>query len=131
MRRLSREIALQALFHREFTAQMDFHEFVKLLDQSADRETLQYAQNIVNGVAEQRDELDSMIQAASRHWKIERMSVVDRCILRMACFEMHGLNLKPEIAIHEAVDIAKKFGSTDSGAFVNGILDQVCREMGK
>lgn len=122
---------MQALFHREFTAQMDFSEFVKLLDQTADQETLQYARKIVDGVAEERDNLDSMIQAASRHWKIERMSIVDRCILRMACFEMHSLNLKPEIAIHEAVDIAKKFGNTDSGAFVNGILDQVCREMRK
>lgn len=127
MRRKSRELALQILFQREFTQQIDFNEFVSMLDESIDRETQDYARTLVDGVQKNKDQIDSWIQAASRHWKMERMSVVDRTILRIACFEIKMENMKPKIAIDEAVEIAKKYGNTESGAFVNGILDQISK----
>ena len=127
MRRQSRELALQLLFQREFAPQVEFNEFVHLFEEKYDKETVAYAHELVDGVTEKKSELDEQIQAASRHWKIERMSVVDRTILRMACFEMKSLNLQPKIAIDEAVEIAKKYGNTESGAFVNGILDQISK----
>lgn len=127
MRRQSRELALQILFQREFAPQIDIEEFLQLYSDDADAETKNYAQKIAEGVTENKAQLDQEIQSASRHWKIERMSVVDRTILRMACFEIRNLNLQPKIAIDEAIEIAKKYGNTESGAFVNGILDQISK----
>jgi transcription antitermination protein NusB len=127
MRRQSRELALQLLFQREFAPQVNFEEFIHLFEEKYDKDTITYAHQLVDGVTEKKSAIDEDIQAASRHWKIERMSVVDRTILRMACFEMKNLNLEPKIAIDEAVEIAKKYGNTESGAFVNGILDQISK----
>ncbi len=125
MRRTSRELALQILFQREFTSQIDFDQFIAMLDEPVEKSIREYTQKLVAGVGENKDQIDQWIQAASRHWKMERMSVVDRTILRIACYEIKMLDLKGHIAIDEAVEIAKKYGNTDSGAFVNGILDQI------
>lgn len=125
MRRTSRELALQILFQREYTSQIDFDQFIAMLDEPVEKEVRDYTQKLVTGVSDNKESLDGWIQSASRHWKMERMSVVDRTILRIACYEIKILNLKPHIAIDEAVEIAKKYGNTDSGAFVNGILDQI------
>ena len=128
MRRTSRELALQILFQREFTSQIDFDQFIAMMDEPVAKDIRDYTLDLVNGVSENKEKIDSWIQAASRHWKMERMSVVDRTILRVACYEIRILNLKSHIAIDEAVEIAKKYGNTDSGAFVNGILDQISKE---
>lgn len=127
MRRKSRELALQLLFQREFAPQVSFDEFVHLFEETYDKDTVAYAHELVDGVTANKDSLDKDIQTASRHWKIERMSVVDRNILRVACFEMKNLDMEPKIAIDEAVELAKKYGNTESGAFVNGILDQISK----
>lgn len=85
---------------------------------------------IVHGVLDQHEKIDSAIEAVAEHWKLYRMARVDRSILRMGCFEL--LN-EPEtshrIIIDEAVELAKIYGSTDSGAFVNGILDKLARTL--
>ena len=128
MRRTSREFALQILFQREFTSQIDFDQFIAMMDEPVAKDIRDYTLDLVNGVSENKEKIDGWIQAASRHWKMERMSVVDRTILRVACYEIRILNLKSHIAIDEAVEIAKKYGNTDSGAFVNGILDQISKE---
>ena len=128
MRRTSRELALQVLFQREFTVQIDFDQFLAMMDEPVAKDIRDYTQKLVDGVTENKENLDKWIQSASRHWKMERMSIVDRTILRVACFEIRILNLKTHIAIDEAVEIAKKYGNTDSGAFVNGILDQISKE---
>jgi N utilization substance protein B len=77
-------------------------------------------------------ELDDLIQSASQSWKLERMATVDRNLMRLALFEMLFLDppTKPAIIINEAVEMAKMFGTQDSGAFVNGLLDQIRREKG-
>lgn len=130
MRRQSREIALQILFQTEFAPPLKPSDIAGLEPEGADSETLEYAEDLVSGVTEYKKEIDAKIQSASRHWKIERMAGVDRNILRLAVFEMKFASnpLKENIVIDEAVEIAKKFGTTDSGAFVNGVLDQISRE---
>lgn len=127
MRRNARELALQILFQTEFAPQISANEFMEVFEQSFDAETVSYAQQLISGVQEHRAAIDAKIQAASRHWKIERMASVDRNVLRIAVFEMKFASnpLKENIVIDEAVEIAKKFGTTDSGSFVNGVLDQV------
>ncbi|MBX3041290.1 MAG: transcription antitermination factor NusB [Bdellovibrionaceae bacterium] len=129
MRRQSREIALQILFQTEFAPQLRPTDIAHLYEESVDRETLDYASELIDGVTDHKADIDGKIQAASRHWKIERMAGVDRNILRVAIFEMKFSPnpLKENIVIDEAVEIAKKFGTTESGAFVNGVLDQVSK----
>lgn len=129
MRRLSREIALQVLFQIEYAPQISFDEMLALFEDKKDMAAIKYADEIIRGVQEQKMKIDDKIQEASRHWKIERMGGVDRNILRLSVYEMFYAQemIEPKIAINEAIEIAKIFGSQESASFVNGILDQVVR----
>lgn len=131
-KRHARELALQILFQTEFTTPVPYQDFLELFEDSTPKDVLDYADELIRGVKERRGEIDSILQASSQNWKVERMAIVDRNVLRLAVFEMKfgSSPLKPSIAINEAVDIAKKFGTTDSGSFVNGLLDQVRRQAG-
>ena len=127
MRRKSREIALQILFQSEFAPQISIPTFIEVYEDSVDNETLKYASFLIEGVKANQEKIDSSIQSAARNWKLDRMATVDRNLLRIAVFEMKfsGENLKPHMAINEAIEIAKKFSTEDSASFINGILDQV------
>lgn len=129
MRRQSREIALQILFQVEYAPQISFENLLALFDEKKDLGIIKYADQIVHGVLAHKVEIDKKIQEASRHWKIERMGGVDRNILRSAVYEMFYAAelIEPKIAINEAIEIAKIYGSQESAAFVNGLLDQVVR----
>jgi N utilization substance protein B len=85
----------------------------------------------VRGVLSQRETIDSSIAAASEHWRMERLSRVDANVIRIAVYEMTtppGLPI--EIAINEAIEVARKFGTAESAGFVNGVLDQVAARLG-
>ncbi len=133
MRRQSREIALQILFQTEFAPQITFEDLFSIYTEEhpeqKDRGIIKYADDIVRGVQSHKVNVDQKIQDASRHWKIERMGGVDRNILRMSVFEMlfSSEMIEPKIAINEAIEVAKVFGSQESPSFVNGILDQVVK----
>ncbi|MBZ0272241.1 transcription antitermination factor NusB, partial [bacterium] len=93
-------------------------------------EVRRFANELVNGVDHNLDRIDEIIARYSEHWAIDRMTSVDRNILRMAVFELlHLTEIPHSVTINEAVEIGKKFGSEDSGAFVNGILDKIAREI--
>ena len=80
----------------------------------------------IRGVLEKLNELDGIIEEQTRNWDIERIARVDRNILRLAIYEMlHRDDIPPVVSINEAIDIAKKFSTENSGRFVNGILDKV------
>ena len=128
-RRKARESALQVLFQIEFNdSQLD-----QILDRHmsfkpSEKETEDYGRWLVNNVVERKDELDEIIQSASEHWRLSRMAVVDRNILRMAVFELRfEENIAPAIVINEAVEIAKKYSGTQAANFVNGVLDAIKR----
>lgn len=133
MRRSSREIAFQILFQSDFAPAIGVKEAVKVTSESSgeshDAETLEYARQLVEGVQSKKTEIDAKIQNTSQHWKMDRMASVDRNLLRLAVYEMlfAPTPLKPAIAINEAVEMAKKFGATESASFVNGLLDQIGR----
>jgi N utilization substance protein B len=129
MRRQSREIALQVLFQIEYAPQISFEDLLALFDEKKDLSIIKYADAIIHGVQAHKIKIDERIQEASRHWKIERMGGVDRNILRMAVFEMFHASemIEPKIAINEAIEIAKIYGTQESASFVNGLLDQVVR----
>jgi len=129
MRRSARELALQALFQREFTTNIPFPQFLGLFEEKFANEVLAYAQTLVEGVAAHRDSLDQIIGQSSRHWKVDRIALVEKNILRIALFEMKFSSqpVKPSIVIDEAIEIGKKYGSTEAGSFINGILDHAAK----
>jgi N utilization substance protein B len=89
-----------------------------------------FAEPLIRGALECRDEADALITKHARNWELHRMAAVDRNILRLAIYEMlHRDDIPPVVSINEAVDVAKKFSTQDSGKFVNGILDKIKSEL--
>jgi N utilization substance protein B len=119
------------LFQSEFTLKLSPAEMLQRFAEDAvlEEDVLAYADIITNGIFNSKEQLDQEIQAASRSWKLARMALVDLNVMRIAVFEMKFLQppVPPNAAINEAIDIAKKYGSSDSGGFVNGILDQIAK----
>jgi N utilization substance protein B len=112
------------------TAELEAHDDTKraaVEDESG--EAWDFAGELGRGVAENLAEIDERIQSASRKWRIARMDRVDRTLLRMAVYELYYCPEVPDrVAINEAVELAKAYGSTDSRKFVNGILDSLARQ---
>lgn len=89
-----------------------------------------FADPLIRGTLEHRDEIDARIRPLARNWELHRMATVDRNVLRLAFYEMlHRDDIPPVVSINEAVDIAKKYSTEDSGRFVNGILDSLRKEL--
>jgi N utilization substance protein B len=130
-RRQSRELALQVLFQREFSNKPDLNSNLADFRQSfaASDEVWNYTQQLLQGVDRHHEEIDALIQKHSAHWTLPRMAMVDRNIMRVAVFETRFAAdpVPPAVAINEAVEISRKFGTSDSPAFVNGILDQIVK----
>ncbi len=133
-RRKARECALQLLYDFEFNEAPEAAThtvFAAYWDCFPDKaqvteEVKGFAEVLVRGVCAKRNEIDGYIQAASTNWKLERMALVDRNILRIATFELRHLDdIPPKVSLNEAIEIAKRYGSEDSGSFINGILDKI------
>jgi transcription antitermination protein NusB len=126
-RRISREQALQALFY------MDMHRdpledpvslFCSCFSQG--KPIGPFFPRLVDGVRQNREAIDTVIEQFSSNWKLARMSCVDRNILRIAVFELlYCADIPPKVSINEAIDVGKRFGTEESGAFINGILDSI------
>jgi N utilization substance protein B len=137
-RRRARESALQVLYGLDWvpndTAAAIDDYWAKFAGEKPDGyvEVRRHGEELVHGVIDRRAELDQRLQAISHHWKLDRMSVVDRNILRLAAYELlfMGETVPRKVVINEAIEIAKKFGSEDSGSFVNGILDRIAQDRG-
>jgi N utilization substance protein B len=102
---------------------------MEVIGADSDAETIAYADDLIRGVQQNKPAIDAKIQSSSAHWKMDRMATIDRNILRVAVYEMRMAPepLKENIVINEAVEIAKKFGTTESASFVNGLLDQIAK----
>lgn len=126
-RRKAREAALQILFFMEQGRLPAKQAMTLFFDHFAAAEELRpYCEIVVLGVEERRAEIDKMIARYSEHWKLSRMESVDRNILRLAVFELlHQPDVPKKVAINEAIEIGKKYGSEHSSAFINGILDRL------
>jgi transcription antitermination factor NusB len=91
-----------------------------------------YLLDLVSGVTSHLEELDVFIVRYSEHWRLERMTIVDRNLLRLASYELlYQPNIPAKVVINEAVEMAKRYGSEASGGFINGILDQVRMSVGR
>jgi N utilization substance protein B len=124
-RRKARESTLQILFQLEFNdSQLDKTISQFLENKKADKEEKELCTRLICGIVANQAEIDKIIQSASQHWRISRMAIVDKNILRMAAYEMlYDKDLAPAIIINEAIEIAKKYSSEQSATFINGILD--------
>ena len=126
-RRKSRELAMQFLYQLELNTQ-DIGEGLEGFWQmnSADNTCKEFAEDLIKGTLDNRQEIDSVIDKFAINWDLDRIALVDRNVLRIAIFEMlHRNDIPPVVSINEAVDIAKRFSTSESGKFVNGILDKV------
>jgi len=131
-RRKAREIALQFLYQLDLGGDADPtpHEAEFWARHPLDDKTRRFASAIVHGVTTNQSRIDRTISESTEHWDLDRMAVVDRNILRLAVYELlHSAEVPPKVAINEAIEIAKKFGTQESGRFINGILDRVHREL--
>ena len=126
MRRESREKVFQTLFMMDALG-VGPDEAIPLFALMSDAPTdPAYYGGTVRGVWEHREEIDALIRRAAEHWRLERMALVDRNILRLGAYEIcRSEDIPFVVAINEAVDLAKRFGSEESGAFINGILDKI------
>jgi N utilization substance protein B len=90
----------------------------------------EFLKRLVLGVLEHFAQLDRLIEQYSEHWRLDRINMIDRNILRMALFELlYCEEIPPKVTINEAIDLGKRFGSEDSGSFINGILDRIQNEV--
>ena len=132
-RRKAREIALAFLYQWEVRGDEVLGEMEDvLLKDRRSEECSAYARELVRGTIECREALDKLLADAAEHWRIERMAAVDRNLLRIAVFEMDRRrdDVPAKVAINEAIELAKRFSTENSGAFVNGVLDRVRRNLG-
>ena len=128
-RRRSRQVALQVLYALDLSPDGDadgvFETFADHFELPEGARA--FAKELVAGVAAHREELDRAISEASRNWRLERMAAVDRNVLRLASYELMLRGTPPEVAIDEAVELARHFGGDPSPGFVNGVLDALAQ----
>lgn len=130
-RKKSRELALQILYQIEMNggdAEENFNRFWQHFSPS--EELKAFSQTIVKGVCNHREEIDTLIEKHSEHWRLKRMTIVDRNILRSAIFElMFCPDIPTKVILNEAIELSKKFSSEKSSSFVNGILDKASHQL--
>lgn len=143
-RRRARELALQALYHADHAGVTAAQASASLWATASEGDGMAkdaplpepdevaFAEALVGGVESNRNELDLLIEGCSINWRMPRMPVVDRNILRLAAYELSkSQDVPATVAINEAVELAKKYGTAESKAFVNGIVDRLARNLGR
>jgi N utilization substance protein B len=131
-RRKAREVALQFLYQLDVRGDEDPapHAGEFWARHAVDEEVRSFADALVRGTKEHQARIDQMIAQVTERWDLDRMATVDRNILRLAVYELGWQpEIPPRVAINEAIEIAKRFGTRESSRFVNGILDRVHREL--
>ena len=125
-----REVALQLLFQRDHNSKPDrarIEQFVR--DRLNDESIRKFCLYLYDGVVAQMPDIDAKISAAAENWRITRMPTVDRNILRLGAYELLFMQDTPAaVAFDEAIELARRYGTSDSSAFINGVLDRLRRE---
>jgi N utilization substance protein B len=129
LRRESRELALQILYALDANPSVGVRETLQTFREE-NTEVLsrvrEFAEDLVHGVQQQQQIIDTAIKARSKNWSLARMPLVDLNVMRMATYElMYRQDIPKKVSINEAIEIARKFGDKESPAFVNGILDEI------
>ena len=129
-RRKSREAALQVLYQLNITKQDATTALTRYQEHFLSHgEADDFVKRLVVGVLEYFPQLDRLIEQYSENWRLDRINMIDRNILRIALYELlYCEEIPPKVTINEAIDLGKRFGSEDSGSFINGILDRIQNE---
>ena len=123
-----RELALQLLYQLDLRGDDVLREIDAYLEgeSGADAEVRAFAKELLHGYMERRVEIDRRIEEVARNWQLRRMAAIDRNILRLGAYELlYRTDIPPLVAINEAIEMAKKYSTKNSGPFVNGILDNI------
>ncbi|MEA2664627.1 MAG: transcription antitermination protein NusB [Candidatus Eremiobacteraeota bacterium] len=129
-RRYGRELALQALYGTEVGKRPPSEMLAELLVRDEASEGRAFVRDLVLGTLENAGESDAIIAPLLEGWTLERLPTIDRLVLRMSVFELtHRKETPPPVVINEAVELAKKFSTEDSGRYVNGVLERVRRQV--
>ena len=126
-----RELALQMLYQFDARGQdaLDQLDFFVESEAPGEPEAHEFARTLVQGSIDSREEIDGLLIGAAENWKLHRMAIVDRNILRMAIYELLHLDEVPaKVTINEAIELGKRYSTKQSGSFINGILDRIRRE---
>jgi leucyl-tRNA synthetase len=132
-RRRARELAVQVLFHLEYSDDDPLEAFRLVSENFEMAESMtDFSKVLALGVCDQKPDLDRVISGSSKHWRLERMARLDRIILRLATYEMMFLkDIPPRVSLDEAVEIGKRFGGEDSGRYINGVLDNIYNSLNR
>ena len=128
-REQARQISLQALYQLDVRREDVTDEMVEFLRESTkDPEIYFFARRLAEGAWCWRTDADRLINEAAEHWRLDRMAVLDRNILRLAAYEISQCpDIPPRVAIDQAIELAKRFSAAESASFVNGVLDKILR----
>jgi len=131
-RRIAREVALQAMYAQEISGDtIDLVESMVIDASDLSIELKVFAKSLFESSTLRKDDLDKYIRDKSENWDFDRIAIIDRLIIRMAiCEFLYFTDIPPKVSISEAIEIAKKYSTDDSSAFVNGILDAVLHIIG-
>jgi len=125
-RRRAREHALQVLFQIDLTGGATGEVLERFwAGLEIDDGVREFTERLVRGVLAEREAIDRRVVGAAERWKLERMPVVDRNVLRLAVFELLADESPPPVVIDEAIEVAKRFGGEESAGFINGVLDTI------
>jgi len=123
--RKAREVAFQVLYQDDLNVRVSPSVGEELLRRRlGPEELLEFGRGLVAGVRRNRAEIDAALAAAAEHWSLKRMAATDRNVLRLGAYELLHTDTPPRVAIDEAIELARRYGSADSARFVNGILDR-------
>jgi N utilization substance protein B len=130
-RKGARETVLKILYRFDFLKDGRVEEVIEEETKGKNIDK-KYIEDMINGILNHKSEIDEEINRISKRWKVEKMNPVDRNILRIGCYEIiFKADIPTKVSINEAVELAKKYGSEKSPAFVNGILDKLAKELQK
>ncbi len=122
----AREIAFQVLYQDDLNPRGNPAVGDQFIQRRLRGDQLRdFARDLVAGVRQHREELDALLEQTAAHWSLKRMAATDRNVLRLGAYELLHSDTPPRVAIDEAVELAKRFGSAQSSQFVNGILDKI------
>ena len=121
----ARRTALQMLYLMDVNPEAPVQQIEESIAELSKRDLIEFATHIVQGVRGSLSDIDRQIETIADNWRIERMAPTDRNVMRLAVYEMQQLSTPAAVAINEAIDLAREFGTENSAKFVNGILDRL------
>ena len=128
----AREVALQLLFQHDLNPAISREDVLRFTrEQLPDPELEAMALTLYDGAREKQPDIDARLAHAAENWRLERMAVIDRNVLRLGVHELDREDAPGSVVLNEAIELARRFGSADSPAFVNGVLDRLHKERAK